>query len=135
MVLAALFIYAGVIKLLDPGAFFAIISAYDLVPEVFLPFLAVGLPLIETISGLALLVDRPWGLHLIAGLLVLFVFVLGYGVLGNLDVDCGCFGFEELDRKTALRVAFYRDMILVGVVVPYLYFYRWVSAITRLEKE
>jgi hypothetical protein len=33
MALAALFIYSGVIKLPDPKAFAAKISAYDLVPE------------------------------------------------------------------------------------------------------
>ena len=39
--LAALFIYSGVIKLFDPKAFAATISAYDLVPEAFLPVVAV----------------------------------------------------------------------------------------------
>jgi hypothetical protein len=87
MALAALFIYGGASKLLNPKAFAAIISAYDLVPGVLLPIVAVGLPLIETIAGLALLLDRSWGLHLITGLLVLFVFVLGYGILGDLNVD------------------------------------------------
>jgi uncharacterized membrane protein YphA (DoxX/SURF4 family) len=126
MALAVLFIYAGVTKLFDPKAFAAIISAYDLVPEALLPFLAVGLPLIETVAGLALLLDRPWGLPLITGLLVLFVLVLGYGILGDLDVDCGCFGAEELDKRAALRAAFYRDLVLIGVVAPYLYFCRRV---------
>jgi uncharacterized membrane protein YphA (DoxX/SURF4 family) len=39
--LAALFIYGGVIKLFDPKTFAAVISAYDLVPEAFLPVVAV----------------------------------------------------------------------------------------------
>jgi uncharacterized membrane protein YphA (DoxX/SURF4 family) len=41
VVLAALFIYGGVIRLFDPKAFAAVISAYDLVPEAFLPIVAV----------------------------------------------------------------------------------------------
>ena len=122
--LAALFIYGGVSKLFDPKAFSATISTYDLAPEALLPLLAVGLPLIETIAGLALVLDRPWGLHLITGLLSLFVFVLGYGMLGDLDVDCGCFGAEELDKQAGLRAAFYRDLSLIGVVAPYLYLSR-----------
>jgi uncharacterized membrane protein YphA (DoxX/SURF4 family) len=122
--LAALFIYAGIVKLFDPRAFTAIISAYDLMPEALLPLFAVGLPLIETIAGLALVLDRPWGLHLITGLLALFVLVLGYGILGDLNVDCGCFGAEELDKRAALRAAFYRDLFLIGVVAPYLYLCR-----------
>jgi hypothetical protein len=122
--LAALFLYGGVIKLFHPKAFAATISAYDLVPQALLPILAVGLPVIETIAGFALLFDRSWGLHLITGLLALFVFVLGYGILGELDVDCGCFGAEELNKRAALRAALYRDLILIGVVMPYLYLSR-----------
>jgi hypothetical protein len=126
MTLAALFIYGGMIKLLDPKAFAATISAYDLASEALLPLVAVGLPLVETVAGLALFLDRHWGLHLITGLLALFVFVLGYSILGDLDVDCGCFGTEELDKRAGLREAFYRDLILIGVVAPYLYLSRCV---------
>ncbi len=133
--LAALFIYGGVTKLLAPRAFAAIISAYDLSPEALLPLLAIGLPLVETIAGLALLLDRPWGLHLITGLLALFVFVLGYAILGDLDVDCGCFGAEELDRQAGLRAAFYRDLILIGAVAPYLYLSRRVREFSGNRKE
>ena len=73
-----------------------------------------------------LVLDRPWGLHLITGLLALFVLILGYGIVGDLDVDCGCFGAAELDKRASLRTAFIRDLILVGVVAPYLYLCRWI---------
>lgn len=132
MALAALFLYGGVVKLFDPKAFAATISAYDLVPEALLPIVAVGLPLVEVAAGAALLFDRRWGLHLITGLLALFVFVLGFGVLWNLNVDCGCFGAEELNQQAGLRAAFYRDLILTGVVMPYLYVARRLR--TRIVK-
>ena len=131
LALAALFIYGGVTKLFDPKAFAATISAYDLVPEVFLPVVAIGLPLIETIAGLALVFDRPWGLHMITGLLALFVFVLGYGILGDLNVDCGCFGAEDLHKQAGLREAFYRDLVFIVIVMPYLYLSRWVRSLVR----
>ncbi|MEQ8253403.1 MAG: MauE/DoxX family redox-associated membrane protein, partial [Smithellaceae bacterium] len=100
--LASLFIYGGVVKLFAPKAFAATISTYNLVPEMFLPVVAIGLPLIETVAGLGLIFNKSWGLHLITGLLVLFVFILGYGVLGELNVDCGCFSTEELDKQAGL---------------------------------
>lgn len=124
MALAVLFIFGGIVKLFDPKAFAATISAYDLVPEALLPFVAIGLPVVEVVAGVALTLNRRWGLHMITGLLALFVFVLGYGVLGNLNVDCGCFGAEELNKQAGLRTAFYRDLILLGVVMPYLYMAR-----------
>lgn len=132
--LAALFIYGGAVKLFDPKAFAATISAYDLVPELLLPVAAIGLPIIEVIAGIALLFDRIWGHHLITGLLIMFVFVLGYGVLGNLNVDCGCFGAEELDKQAGLRAAFYRDLALIGIVMPYLYVARWIR-VKALKEE
>lgn len=100
----------------------------------FSPPLAVGLPLIERVAGLALVLDRPWGLHLITALLALFIFVLGYGILGDLNVDCGCFGVEELDKRAGLREAFYRDLILIGLVAPYLYLSRRVREFARVWK-
>jgi uncharacterized membrane protein YphA (DoxX/SURF4 family) len=132
--LACLFIYGGVIKLFAPKAFAATISTYNLVPEMLLPAVAIGLPLIETIAGLALLFNRSWGLHLITGLLVMFVFVLGYGVLGDLNVDCGCLGAEELNTQAGLRVAFYRDLILMGLVAPYLYLSRQSQKISQKQE-
>lgn len=133
--LASIFIYGGVIKLFAPKAFAATISTYNLVPDVFLPVVAIGLPLVETVAGLALLFNRPWGLHLITGLLAMFIFVLGYGVLGDLDVDCGCFGAEELDKQAGLRMAFYRDLILIGLVVPYLYLSRRFQKIGQRQEQ
>ncbi|MEI8172770.1 MAG: MauE/DoxX family redox-associated membrane protein [Deltaproteobacteria bacterium] len=124
--LAALFIYGGVIKLFDPKNFARTISSYDLVPEMLLPFVAVGLPLLETVAGIALLFNVRGSLAVISGLLGLFVFVLGYGIMNDLNVDCGCFGAEELLQQDSLRQAFYRDLFLAGIIVPYLYMSRWV---------
>ncbi|MEN6421246.1 MAG: MauE/DoxX family redox-associated membrane protein [Smithella sp.] len=136
LVLSAVFIYGGVIKLFHPKTFAMTIAYYNIVPEMFLPAVAIGLPIIETIAGGALLFDRLWGLHVIAGLLAMFVMVLGYGILTDLDVDCGCFGAEELDKRAGLRVAFYRDLVLIGVVVPYLYAYNRIRNKTvATEKE
>jgi hypothetical protein len=128
MALAALFIFGGGIKLLDPKAFAATISVYGLVPEPLLPFVAIGLPLLEVLAGIGLLFDIRGSLTTISGLLGLFVFVLWYGILKELDVDCGCFGPEELSSQGKLWNAFYRDLMLVGLVVPFLYASRWMRA-------
>lgn len=133
--LAAVFFYGGIIKLFNPRAFAATISTYDLVPEALLPVVAIGLPIIEIIAGVALLLGLLWGHHLITVLLAMFVFVLGYGVMGDLNVDCGCFGVEELDKQAGLRAAFYRDLMLIGIVMPYLYISRWLSSKMQTYEE
>ena len=35
-----------------------------------------------------------------------------------------CFGVEDLDKQAGLREAFYRDLVLIGIVAPYLYLSR-----------
>jgi uncharacterized membrane protein YphA (DoxX/SURF4 family) len=114
IVLAAIFIYAGSLKLMDPKAFARTISHYDLVPELLLPAIAIGLPAIEVLAGMALAMDFRSGLYGITGMLLLFVGILGYGVLNELDIDCGCFGSLELAEREGLAHAFYRDLVLVG---------------------
>lgn len=129
--IAALFIYGGFMKLLDPHAFARTISAYDLVPEPLLPVVAIGLPAVEFLAGLALVFDLRGSLATISGLFAIFLAVLGYGILQHVDVDCGCFGAEDLDKQEGLRLAFYRDLALAGIVIPYLYVSRWL----RLQRE
>jgi len=126
MALAALFIYGGGIKLMDPKAFARTISGYDLVPEMLLPVVAVGLPIVETAAGIGLLLDIRGSLAVIAGLIGMFICVLGYGISLNLDVDCGCFGADDLAKRAGLVQAFWRDLVLGGLVVPYLYLSRWI---------
>jgi uncharacterized membrane protein YphA (DoxX/SURF4 family) len=113
--LAALFIFGGVSKLLDPKAFAKILSKYDLVPEILLPVVAVGLPLLETVAGIGLVFDVKGSLAVISALLALFIVVLWYGVLSGLAVDCGCFGAGESAGLESLKGAFYRDIALLGV--------------------
>ena len=101
---------------MDPKAFARTISHYGLLPESLLPVVAIGLPAIEILAGLALIFDRAAGLYGITGLLLFFVGVLGYGVLNEMDIDCGCFGPVDLANRKGLAHAFYRDLVMIGAV-------------------
>jgi uncharacterized membrane protein YphA (DoxX/SURF4 family) len=125
LMLAAIFIYAGTLKLVDPKAFARTISHFGLVPELLLPVVAIGLPAVEVLAGIALVMDFRSGLYSVSGLILLFVVVLGYGVLNELDIDCGCFGPEEIAERSGLASAVYRDLVLVAVVA-FLHWSRFV---------
>jgi uncharacterized membrane protein YphA (DoxX/SURF4 family) len=125
LALAVVFVYAGSLKLIDPKAFARTISHYGVVPEIFLPVVAIGLPAIEVLAGIALIFDLRQGLYCVSGLLLLFVAVLGYGVLNDMDIDCGCFGPEELADRRGLAHAFYRDLVLIGAAA-FLHWARFV---------
>ncbi len=131
-ILAFLFIYGGGLKLADPKAFAATLSHYDLIAEMLLPVVAIGLPALEVAAGTALLFNVRGGLTVITALLVLFAAVLGYGILSDLNVDCGCFGPEEIVGQQSLRQAFVRDLFLIGAA-SFLYYTRRTRA--QLESD
>ncbi len=123
VLLGSVFIWAGGAKLISPRAFARTISEWGLVPDSLLVPVAIGLPAIELLAGLGLVFDIRGSLKVISGLLVMFLALLGYGIMNNLDVDCGCFSAEELNARNSLWIAFYRDLGLLGIV-SYLFMWR-----------
>ncbi len=119
LILGSVFAYAGFVKLLDPKAFASIISQYGLVPQSLLV-------LIELLAGLGLIFNIRGSLTAIFGLLVMFIFVLWYGILRDLNIDCGCFTVEELKGINSLKQAFYRDIIMI-IGILYLFIYKRIK--------
>jgi len=112
--LAGLFLWAGAIKLSDPKNFARNVDAFGLVPENWLVIIAIGLPILEIILALAVIMRWSYGLPLMAALLLLFIGILWYGVLNDLNVDCGCFSLTEQDSYSSLRQAFWRDWLMLA---------------------
>jgi uncharacterized membrane protein YphA (DoxX/SURF4 family) len=125
--LGLIFIYAGISKLSAPKAFARILSLYGLIPDSLLPVVAIGLPVLELMAGIGVILAIRGGLSLMFSLLLLFVTVLWYGILKNLDVDCGCFSAEELKGQAGLWEAFYRDLVMLGAAL-FLFVSRWFQA-------
>ena len=117
-VIGGIFIYAGSVKLLEPGTFAVLIDAYGIIPESLLMPVAVALPALEIAAGIGLLFDIKGSLSIILALLALFIAVLGYGIWMGLDVDCGCFGPEEPEAKAfhGLRMTLYRDLVMLAII-------------------
>jgi len=120
--LAAVFIYAGVIKASDPNAFAAEIEAYRLIAGTPARLAAAYLPSLEIAVGIALL--TPWlvrgAAFLMAGLLAIFLVALLSAAWRGLDVSCGCFGAEAV-RSEGLAKPIARDfLMLAGAVLVWL---------------
>jgi uncharacterized membrane protein YphA (DoxX/SURF4 family) len=115
--LGCLFVYAGFIKLLDPKAFAHSVAQFDLLPEPLLPLVALGLPALELVAGLGLIFEVRGSLTTIAVLLAVFLLVLGYAILMEMDIDCGCFTVDELNARTSVKRAFLRDLFLAGALL------------------
>ncbi len=125
--LGGLFLWAGAVKLVAPKSFARTIDAFGLVPEPLLAPLAIGLPLLEL--GIGMAVIRRWrgGGPAMAGLLLLFMAVLGYALAQGLDIDCGCFSIADRQAHTSLQTALGRDLLmLAGVII--------LGILTRTER-
>jgi len=110
------FLYAGLTKIVDPKSFAAIMSQYGIVPEFLLAPVAIGLPIVEILAGLGLIFKVRGSATAVLALLVMFVVVLWYGILNDLNIDCGCFSPKELAEQNSLLQAFYRDMFMIGAL-------------------
>jgi hypothetical protein len=104
VVLGSLFVYAGVVKALEPIDFAQAIRNYDLVGPSLSFMTAMILPWLEILAG-AFLFAGIWkrgAAFVISGLLIFFIVLTVVTMIRGLDVDCGCFGV--IDRKAGLGV-------------------------------
>lgn len=125
-VVAVIFLWSGLTKAFDPSGFASVINAYGLIPETWVVPVATALPLLELLAGVGLLLDITGSLILVSGLLLLFMGILGYGILLGLDVDCGCFGPQDPEAAAfhGLRTALYRDLFIMAGIA-YLVWWRY----------
>jgi putative oxidoreductase len=95
VVLGGLFVWAGILKLLDVSAFIDEVGNYRLLPAL-APLLGTTLPTIEIAAGVALAATRgAWrsaAALLVLSMMVVFTIAVSSAWLRGIDVRCGCFG-------------------------------------------
>ena len=94
LVLALVWLWAGLAKAQDPGEAVRAVRAFDVLPEALVPVVGRGLPFLEIGLGLLLLVGLAVRAAAVVSVLLLTVFVAGVSQAWarGLSIDCGCFG-------------------------------------------
>ncbi len=122
--LGAVFLVAAGPKIADPPGFAHMVSNYLLVPAPAVNFLALFLPWIEMLAGIALVTGVFWrtGAKLSAALLVLFILAIGINLARDHAVQCGCFDVHAAEKSHAqligeMRWVVARDLGLLAVAV------------------
>ena len=116
-VLAGLFLYSGIRKLMDPGGFAIVIAGFGLLPDALVQPTAIALPVFEVVTGLGVIFTIRGSCGVMAGLLLLFIAVLLYGIHLGLDIDCGCFGPEDPEQAyKGLKAALIRDVAMLAAL-------------------
>jgi len=94
LIVGGIFIYAGVIKALDPIRFGLDIDNYKILPWAISVRLAFYLPWLEILAGLVLIFRFLYrgGLLILSALLLIFLCATVAAKVRGLDITCGCFG-------------------------------------------
>ncbi|MCC7409809.1 MAG: hypothetical protein IT442_17215 [Phycisphaeraceae bacterium] len=117
--LAGLFIYAGVVKAVDPLMFWKDVQGYHFLPEKAALAVAFYLPWLEIFCGVAVL--TPWlvrpSLPILMGLMLVFTAALACAWLRGIDLTCGCFGrTSSTGTGTPYIWLLSRDLIILGAL-------------------
>ena len=121
LALGAIFVAAAIVKIADPPSFAHMVYNYRLVPGWAVNALALGMPWVELLAGLALIVGlwKRTAAGLAAGLLLLFIGALSINLARANPVNCGCFDIKAKDKPRAELLSEMRWTILrdVGFLV------------------
>lgn len=97
VILGYLFIYAGMVKIIDPAGFAESILNYRMTPIFLVNFFAIIIPWIEVVTGIFLIfgISSKESSFIIGALLIIFNIMISIAVLRGLNIDCGCFGTDD----------------------------------------
>jgi uncharacterized membrane protein YphA (DoxX/SURF4 family) len=106
-VLAAFFVVAGIAKVVDPPGFAHEVHNYQLVPGIAVNAMALVLPWLEIVVGLALFLGLATrtAARILGILLLIFIAALSINLARGRPVDCGCFGTSTVVKTTEQRLA------------------------------
>lgn len=94
LVVGAVWIVAGALKLPDPAASVRAVRAYDLLPEAVVPTVGHLLPVVEIVVGLCLVLGllTRGAAALSTALLLAFIVGISAAWARGIQIECGCFG-------------------------------------------
>lgn len=120
-ILGLTFIYASLHKILSPADFAKIVYGYNLFPVVLINLIAIILPFLELIAGLALI----FGIYprsaaiIINGLLLAYIVALSINLIRGHEFHCGCFSAGEDGHTETPEMTIVRDIVffILGLLV------------------
>src|SRR6266699_2909600 len=117
LIIAAIFIYAGVLKALDPVQLAHDIDHYKILPWAVGVGLAFYLPWLEISCGLALIFRLFYrgALWILAVLVVVFLVATIAAKVRGLDITCGCFGHASQHWNFSAHLAL--DLVLLVALI------------------
>jgi hypothetical protein len=118
LVMAGVFIYASIDKIIHPDLFAQAVYNYQVLPGFLVNLTALILPCLELTLGVCLLINR-WmagASSLAALLMVLFVGLTLFNLARGMDISCGCFSAAP-DGNPVTLLTLVRDIAFLIVSI------------------
>lgn len=135
--LGVLFVVAALPKIIDPPGFAQMIYNYKMVPASLLNAMALVLPWLELLCGIALILGiwRRTATLLVGLMLVTFIAALGINLARDNAVNCGCFEIVPTPKThdqliSEMKIVILRDLGMLLMVAQILYATREAHART-----
>lgn len=120
-ILGFTFIYASFHKILSPADFAKIVYGYALFPHVFINLIAIIIPFLELVAGLALILGfYPRSAAITINILLLaFMAALTINIIRGHEFDCGCFSADQNGNSSSSKMTVLRDIFyfLCGLLI------------------
>ncbi len=120
--IGSVYLVAAIGKLRDPVKFMGSMSEYHILPAPLLPIGAAGMPGVELVIAVSLLLGfrlRPAG-GIAAGLMVVFMIAIASAMARGLELDCSCFDLLGISSKVGWGVLG-RDALLLLPCLPLIF--------------
>jgi putative oxidoreductase len=119
LIVGGVFVYAGVLKILDPVQFANDIDNYKTLPWFVSVRLALYLPWLEIFCGLAVIFRFLYrgGLSILTALLAVFIGATFVAKIRGLDITCGCFGHASKNWNFSTHLILDLLILLAGLAL------------------
>jgi len=121
--LGVFFVIAALPKIVDPPSFAHMIYNYRILPGPLVNFMALTMPWVELLSGLALILGiwKEAARTIIAAMLAVFIVAISINLLRGNAIDCGCFDPHPVPKTREQRLddmlfVVYRDLGMLLMV-------------------
>ena len=105
VIVGATFIYASYYKIIEPATFAKGIWFYHILPGNMINLMAIFLPWIELVCGIALIVGFQYrgAVALVNIMMIMFIIALTSAVYRGISIDCGCFKASQATDSSAMN--------------------------------
>lgn len=121
---AAVFIFAGVSKIINPASFAWDIDNYRLLPYLLVTLMAIILPWLEVFCGIFLIIRKlkKGAAFTLLVLTFMFIIAISSAVARGLDITCGCFSNTIEGTKVGFTRLIEDGILFISIIIIYLKF-------------